>query len=109
MPPFTPCAKPPLNYEKLKGISLNKGWKKAVSEIIGGTAGCTHLLGLMNVVVNMAYQTIASSPEFMQMLDQGEATPFFINTCYSFKTEGEVVKLLFPEYYTPNEKSPATE
>lgn len=99
--PFGPCAVPPTVFPNLKGLSFNKGWKKSVSGIIGGTRGCTHLNELLGNMATVAYQTVASSEDFMAKLDKGGFKPFYIGTCYSYKESGSVVENLYPDFYEP--------
>ena len=103
--PFSPCAIPPTIFPKLKGLSFNKGWKKSVSERIGGTKGCTHLSELLGNMATVAYQTVASSDGFMAKLDKGGFRPFYIGTCYSYKESGPVVEKLYPDFYEPPKQS----
>lgn len=99
--PFDSCSVPPLAFEKLKGISLHRGWRKKVNNIMGGILGCTHLNDLFGVVVTQAYQTIAGSQEFTATVESGTTTPFFINSCHSYRTDGEVIRTRYPEHYRP--------
>jgi len=99
--PFDPCRVPPSNFPELKGLSLNKGWKKRLSEIIGGTRGCTHLFELLGVLTTVAYQTVASSDEWVAKVDNGEIRPFYINSCYSYNESGPLVESLYPDLYRP--------
>ncbi len=106
--PFGSCEVPPLDFSQLRGISLQKGWKKAVEERMGGTRGCTHLRELLASVATMAFQTIASSDEFIELMDGGEAKLFFVDSCLSYDKTGEVVKTLFPEQYESADCTTAT-
>lgn len=99
--PFGDCMVPPASFPKLKGLSFGKGWKKAVSAVIGGTSGCTHLIELLGNMATVAYQTVASSDEFLAKLDKGGFKPFYIGTCYSYKESGAVVEKLYPDLYVP--------
>ena len=99
--PFDPCRVPPATFPELKGLSLKKGWKKGLSEIMGGTKGCTHLSELLGNLATVAYQTVASSDDYLAKIDSGEIRPFFIDTCYSYKESGPVVESLYPDLYRP--------
>lgn len=96
--PFEQCGVPPQSFSALEGVSLNKGWRKAVEERMGGVAGCTHLRELLGSIATMAYQTIASSPEFIAQMDSGEVEPYFIDSCYTYAADGEVVRQMFPDH-----------
>lgn len=99
--PFDPCGIPPDKFPELKGLSFKKGWKKHLAEIMGGTKGCTHLIELLGNIATLAYQTVASSDDYFAKIDAGEIRPFFIDTCYSYKESGPVIKSLYPELYRP--------
>ena len=99
--PFDPCVMPPKAFPKLKGMSLKKGWKKGVAEVMGGTRGCTHLRELLNNLATVSYQTVAGSPGYFSMMDRGEVEPFYIGSCHTYDESGPVVKRLYPEHYRP--------
>ncbi len=101
--PFEPCRVPPASFPKLKGLSLKKGWKKSLSEIMGGTKGCTHLSELLGNLATIAYQTVASSDEWVAKVDRGEITPFYIDSCYSYNESGPLVERLYPDLYQPQD------
>jgi hypothetical protein len=99
--PFDGCAVPPGLFPKLKGLSFKKGWKKSVAEIMGGTKGCTHLVELLGNLATIGFQTVASSDDFLAKVDRGEIRPFYINSCYSYKESGPLVKSLYQDLYKP--------
>lgn len=99
--PFDPCAMPPTDFPKLKGLSLNKGWKKGVVEVMGGTKGCTHLRELLNNLATASYQTVAGSREYFAKMDKGEVQPFYVGTCHTYEESGSVVERLYPDHYKP--------
>jgi hypothetical protein len=99
--PFATCTGglPPL--QALVGASLAKGFRRAVDEAMGRTAGCTHLRDLVLAVATTAYQTISSWREqFMPELGaprlaDGER-PFFLDQCISWAATSPVVAVHFP-------------
>ena len=99
--PFEACVIPATIFPKLKGLSFNKGWKDEVSGIMGGTAGCTHLLHLLGTIATFSYQTTSSSDDFIAKIDSGDIKPFFINRCYTYDESGPVIKQFFPDFYRP--------
>jgi hypothetical protein len=99
--PFDPCAVPAAIFPELKGLSFTKGWKKNLFELMGGTKGCTHLIELLGNLATLAYQTVASSDEYLAKIDSGEIRPFFIDSCHSYKESGPVVENLYPDLYRP--------
>ena len=101
--PFAPCRVPPETFPKLKGLSLKKGFKKGLVEIMGGIKGCTHLSELLGNVATVAFQTVASSDEWVAKIDKGEITPFYIDSCYSYNESGQLVERLYPNLYRPKD------
>ena len=45
-------------FANLVGIQIGPGWRRKVSEAIGGKHGCTHITELMGPVATIAYQTL---------------------------------------------------
>ena len=99
--PFEPCAIPPTVFPKLKGLSLNKGWKKGVAEVMGATKGCTHLRELLNILATVCYQTVAGSPDYFAKMDRGEVQPFYIGSCHAYDESGPLIERLYPDHYKP--------
>ena len=58
--PHPECAQAPLNMDRLVGCQLGRGWRKAIDERLGGTAGCTHL---REMLFNMLTQVKRFSSE----------------------------------------------
>lgn len=88
------------NYARLKGLSIAKGWNKAVRERLGGVAGCTHLVSLLAQMASAAHQAVwdekfkalAGTPR-----DPGRET---IDTCYAYRADGPLVAQRYPDRYT---------
>jgi hypothetical protein len=102
--PFDTCSVPPAVFPKLKGLSLNKGWKERVYELMGGTKGCTHLLELLGNLATVAHQTVSSSDKYLEMLERGEDRPFFVHRCYTYDESGPVIEKLFPNFFKPQDQ-----
>lgn len=114
--PFNICDAIAPNYEKLVGLKLGPGLRKQIRERVGGIHGCTHLTELMGPVATTAFQTIFPilSKESLQRKkstgnDTGETPPDkqkparrmpLINTCHGWRSDGEVVKRIAPDFYT---------
>jgi hypothetical protein len=106
--PFPVCRDITPNFQRLSGLSLRPGFLPQVRERLGGVEGCTHLVELMGPIATTAFQTIypyrhrvlrdAGAPP-MKPGKPGEK-PRLIDTCHAFKSDGEVVKRLWPEFHT---------
>lgn len=97
--PYTSCAGVQPNFQALVGLSLGKGFKKALYERLGGTQGCTHVIAMMEAVAGAAVQTFASNVYAPR--PAGEPAPprvfrieALIGTCHSYHPDGPVIAQL---------------
>jgi len=107
--PFPVCPAIAPNFQRLMGLSIRPGFLSKVRELLGGIEGCTHLVELMGPIATTAYQTIypyrhrltrdAGSQPPQKSAKTGEK-PRLIGTCHAFKSDGEVVKRLWPDFYS---------
>ena len=101
--PFTLCSAVAPNFQKLMGLSLAKGFKRSVSERVGGTQGCVHLVDLLGPMATTAHQTASfrlnRAPP--HEANSGELTrPLFLGTCHTWATDSPIVKRELPAFYT---------
>ena len=117
--PFNGCDAIAPAYEKLVGLKLGPGIRKQIRDRVGGIQGCTHLTELMGPVATTAFQTIfpirsreaeekrrAQSQEGQRSKDsvvapKNQKMPL-INTCHGWRSDGEAVKRIAPNFYTGN-------
>jgi hypothetical protein len=91
------------NFQRLVGLSLTKGFRKAVKEQVGGTQGCVHLVDLLGPMATTTYQTanFDRNQKLRAAAKTGNATrPPFLDTCHTWASGSEVVKREFPALYT---------
>jgi hypothetical protein len=100
--PFRVCPEITPNFQRLKGLRIGSGFNSKVKELVGGTEGCTHLVELMGPIATTAFQTMANQRrgELPRDPDQPRRPPPMLNTCHAFASDGEVVEIEFPEFYT---------
>ena len=55
--PYAVCPTANDVFDSLVGLTIGPGWRRRVTEAIGGRHGCTHITELMGVVGTIAYQT----------------------------------------------------
>lgn len=97
--PFRSCKEISARYAELKGLRLlGDDFTQKVRSMFRGSAGCTHITDLITPVATTAFQTIAGwrytqAPELNRPF-----TKLTIDTCHSFKRDGETVKAYFPEF-----------
>lgn len=84
------------DYAKLAGTNLGKGFRKAVSEILGGVHGCAHLNEMLGQFPTAAIQTLAGE---RRDTDDTQGKPFQLDRCHALDTHGEGVKRYYPRWY----------
>ena len=100
--PYRVCPDATQRFGELKGLRIAHGWTKAVKERLGGTKGCTHLVEMLGPVATVAYQTLVALR--MKRLDSmpAERKPPVIDSCYAYRSDGEVVRRRWPQFFTGN-------
>jgi hypothetical protein len=99
--PYDACPSVAPNYKALIGARIGAGWRKAVTEAVGRTKGCTHISELLMPAATVAFQTMGSWPKpesGSPAVDSGKK-PYFVDGCAAWASDGPVVKKLFPLYY----------
>ena len=95
-------------FKKLIGANLASGWRQAVNQAVGGTAGCTHLKELLGPMATVAFQTMSGGQKELRAVQArpAESTirPFFLNKCKGWAEDGEAVRQLLPAFYRPPHK-----
>jgi hypothetical protein len=100
--PYDICPSVAPGYQGLVGAKIGGGWRKAVTEAVGRTKGCTHITELLMPAATVAFQTMGSwKPEKGVNADgaAGAAKPGFIDGCKAWASDGPVVQKLFPMHY----------
>jgi hypothetical protein len=93
--PYDICPSVAPGYQALVGAKIGGGWRKAVTEAVGRTKGCTHITELLMPMATVAFQTMGN---WKASLQGGEKPPF-IDGCKAWASDGPVVKRLFPLHY----------
>ena len=102
--PYDICPTVAPAYQALIGAKVGGGWRKAVTEAVGRTKGCTHITELLMPAATVAFQTMGSWPKAGQATveeapqESGEK-PRFIDGCKAWAADGDVVKKLYPLHY----------
>jgi hypothetical protein len=100
--PFAVCGDIAPAFRKLEGLTVGQGWTRKVRDLLGGTAGCTHIVELLGPVATTAFQTMFSERE-RQRRAGGAGTrskPRPLDSCHALRSDGPVVKEQWPEFYT---------
>src|SRR5262249_12708456 len=56
--PYDICPSVAPGYQQLVGKKIGGGWRKAVTEAVGRTKGCTHISELLMPMATVAFQTM---------------------------------------------------
>lgn len=56
--PFSICPGILPNFQRMVGVKVGFGWRKAIRERLGGAEGCTHLVELLIAMATPAFQTV---------------------------------------------------
>lgn len=102
--PFTICGNITPSFEKVVGLRVGLGWRKAVNERLGGTLGCTHIVDLLlGPLAVTAFQSMSAVRRRRQTQNVDPARkPALMNICHAFASDGPVVKRRWPQHYTGN-------
>lgn len=104
------CPKAAVNYQRLVGLNVGKGFLKAVQARIGREEGCTHLYALLQAAANATMQTMAglmwrrsggARRSGASVFDQGGGSkPGLLGSCLSYAPGSPVTAEIWPEHYT---------
>ena len=103
--PFSECGVASQHMQRFVGMTVGKGWRKAIEQTVGGLQGCTHIRELLANLATAAFQTIPHHQEMQRMAQgqggwrvQGDAPPFFMGQCMTWDFNGPVVARLAPKF-----------
>lgn len=98
--PFGVCPEIVPRFALLEGIAIGHGWSRKVRALVGGVCGCTHLVELLRPMATVAYQTIWSARESQPSDDRPKRKPGYLDRCHALRSDGEVVRQHYTEWYT---------
>ena len=110
--PFGMCLEIQDSLKPLVGARIGYGWRKAISERIGGVHSCTHLRELL---VNMATAALQTIPIWhvqqrkKQGLPMSDERPHYLGQCHSWRLDGPVVLKHHPRFHQPATTPPQQE
>ncbi|MBF0560943.1 MAG: DUF2889 domain-containing protein [Alphaproteobacteria bacterium] len=98
--PTSLCGAVASDFNVLKGLHIGKGFNRRVKELLGGVHGCVHLVDLLGPIATAAFQTLYSTREAKAATDPNRSRPPIIDQCHALASDGELVKLYWPQFYT---------
>ncbi len=86
--PYTLCpeALPPL--QQLVGLSVSRGFTRAVNERFGRQQGCAHLTALVHAMAPVIRQGAGAALRQEHTPPRAERDRWFINTCQAWREDG---------------------
>ncbi len=98
--PYGGCANITGNFKGLIGITIGRGWRKAIAERVGGVLGCTHLVELLGPVGTTAFQATGRARDAHNKLKPITKPPYHLNSCHIYKDDSPAVLERWPAFYT---------
>jgi len=85
-------------YAALVGLNLMRDFRRTMRERVGGTAGCTHLSELAQVLPTAVVQAFAGEVIDNRGDGEGAVRPFQLDRCHALASDGEAVRLFYPRW-----------
>ena len=97
--PYSICGDITPTFEKLKGFTIGPGWRREVTRLVSGTAGCTHLRDMLSGPLAVtAMQTVLPARQRRHASDD-EAPPPIIDSCHAYAADGPIVERQWPQFF----------
>lgn len=98
--PFGICGDVTPVFRSLEGLTIGRGWRKAVLARMAASAGCTHLTELLlGPVTTTAIQTLRAARRPPVLAKAGQR-PAIIDSCHALRAEGPIVAREWPAFAT---------
>jgi len=91
-------------YQDLIGMNLLKSFRQQVKERFSRTAGCTHMTELAAVLPTAAVQSMSGQKR--EEAETAGRKPFQLGGCHAWRTDGEVTKEHYPQWYVDSNATP---
>ncbi len=102
--PYRACSGAPAAMQRLIGLQIGAGFLRQVRERVGVTRGCTHLIEMMSIIATTSYQTMNAFMEEKARAENNRDKPHYLDSCIAMRSDGEVIRMEWPEYYTGSKK-----
>jgi hypothetical protein len=93
--PHGPCPQAAAPMQRMIGSRLNRGWRQAIEQHLGGIVGCAHLRELLFNMATVAFQTMVQS---LTPADP-QRPPMHLGRCVAWDFEGSVVQQHYPQFH----------
>ncbi|MBC6405204.1 MAG: DUF2889 domain-containing protein [Rhodospirillales bacterium] len=109
--PYRVCPAIVPNFQRMLGVRIGPGWRRAVASRLAGAEGCTHLVELLYAMATPAFQGIMPAlsrkrrarPAAADDAPAGTPTgttaswPALIDSCHAYAHDGEIARRRWPE------------
>lgn len=102
--PFGSCLEVETSLKPMVGARIGSGWRRAITERIGGIQSCTHLRELLANLATAALQTIPTW-HAQQTKKQGQSPggrPHYLGQCHAWRLDGPLVQKIHPQFHQPS-------
>jgi len=96
--PHTICPDAAAAVASVIGLTIGAGWSREVLARVGGTKGCTHIVGLLLAMGTTAYQSIGPFLRRSDAAGPGSAPVHLFDTCHAYDREKSLVARYWPEH-----------
>jgi len=104
--PHQVCQQGAANFSRLVGLSIRKGFTKAVAERLGPDESCTHIREMLQQMATVAFQSMREA-RHQTYSSAPQKKPVLLNSCIAWSSQGDWVKVRFPSFYDgPNKPAP---
>jgi hypothetical protein len=103
---FAVCPDIVPNFRKLEGLTIGRGFNKAVQEIVGTVHGCTHMRELVGRMATTALQATNRARQQNDGYNSEKRGKQLIGTCYAYASDSPVVLQRWPNLYTGKAPQP---
>ena len=87
-------------YDRIVGLNLVRGFRRAVNEMFADVQGCAHLTELLVSLPTAAIQTCATDIDETAAPD---SRPFQLDRCHAMESTTETVRRFYPRWYRGGE------
>jgi Protein of unknown function (DUF2889) len=102
--PHLTCGDVAVNFKRLEGVTIGRGWRREVFQRLGGIHGCTHLVELLWPLATTAFQATGRAREAHNANRPVTKPPYQLNSCHIYSDDGDAVLERWPQFYTGAKK-----
>ncbi|WP_081074254.1 DUF2889 domain-containing protein [Burkholderia diffusa] len=84
------------HYRQLIGLRIGKGFRRSMSERVGGVRGCSHMTELVGAMAAGAIQTLGP-----YLNKKNTERPLQLAGCHAWAYDSTLVKAHYPQWYVP--------